>query len=238
LAETLLASREPEAAERVLRESLAAVEGVAWRRTVDATPVRETLASLLESTGRYDAALDQRQRILDEVTVAFDSNPTVVARANIRLLGVRAALARQQGLQAEEEELSRLSAELAVSELAVADPLFQSVLVHRAAVLHQRGRTAEAENLLKRAIPDADSAEPAAREADLTALRSGLAEVYARSGRLDESLAIRRDVLRDCMKRYGEGHAATQRAARAVLETMKAIEKQAERSQPAESAAE
>jgi len=235
LAETLLASGEPAAAERVLRESLAAVEGVAWRRTIDATPVRESLASLLEATRRYDAALEQRQRILEQATNAFPSDPTGVARANIRLLGVRAALARQQGMRAEEEECSRLAAGLAASDLAAADPLFQSVIVHRAAVLHQSGRTTEAELLLKRAIPDTGAAGPAAQKADLTTLQSGLADLYARSGRLEESLAIRRGVLQECLNRYGNDHASTKRSARAVLETIKAIEKQNERSQPAES---
>jgi len=124
LAHVLLASDEPEPAERELREALAILEGAGLSESLGRAQTLMTLGTLLHSDGRHAAGLEAHERALAIRLAALGPDHAKVASAQTSVgMGAVRTGDRARGLEL-------LAASLATTEASVGPETFQAGHTH------------------------------------------------------------------------------------------------------------
>lgn len=192
-----------------------------YRRSLKALEAAEPRDEQLILIARYNLAAmaDERRRFSDaEVAAAELVEPLtrLLGPGEPATVGCRTMLAEGANRRrdhATAETLAREALAAARTRLGVQHRLTQRAAVALAAALHGLHRDAEAEELLGRVRADI-AALAWWRTVDLTPTEQAIAALLEETGRVADSIPIRRKILRDFLARFGADAPATQRAAR------------------------
>jgi len=230
LAETLVDIGRPNEAVAMLRDLIQRGDTPSWRGKADTTAASRMLADILErSSDRLALAEAEslRRAVFEGLQRRSDPYHEQLLRAEVALGNVRGLAAEADGDFDRAEEIGTATLTAAIERCGLPDPMTQRAAVTLAATFYKTGRQDKAEQLLKEYLTDATREREAGdgTVAPPMLVRNALAGLWEQSGRLDESVALRKKILRDALDRYGPNHPTTQQAAEVLKAAISARER-------------
>ena len=214
----------------MLRDLIQRGDTPSWRGKADTTAASRMLADILErSSDRLALAEAEslRRAVFEGLQRRSDPYDEQLLRAEVALGNVRGLAAEADGDFDRAEEIGTATLTAAIERCGLPDPMTQRAAVTLAATFYKTGRQDKAEQLLKEYLTDATREREAGdgTVAPPMLVRNALAGLWEQSGRLDESVALRKKILRDALDRYGPNHPTTQQAAEVLKAAISARER-------------